>query len=177
MRILLDMDGVVADFLGLLLKQYNHLTGENVKRQDIRHVRVGKSVKDPMTIRKLIESTGFIRNLDPLPGAIDGVNSLVKGGHDVVFVSNGTNCETSGHEKRDWLKYHFNKTWDIVPLVLTYHKYLVRGDCLVDDNPKHLRNLDKSTTPLLWNHPYNANVQDYIRIYDWSNLLDWVSRQ
>ena len=79
-------------------------------------------------------------------------------------------------KKRDWLKYYFSKTWQIPPLVLTYWKHLVRGDCLVDDNPKNLKNLDPSTTPLLWHHPYNTDVQDYIRIYDWGNLLDWVSR-
>ncbi len=176
MRILLDMDGVVADFLGSLIKQYNYLTGEKIKVRDITHIKTSKCVGDPITLKRLINGVGFIRNLEPMRGAIDGVQTLVRQGHDVVFVSNSTSCITSGHEKRDWLKYYFSKTWQIPPLVLTYWKHLVRGDCLVDDNPKNLKNLDPSTTPLLWHHPYNTDVQDYIRIYDWGNLLDWVSR-
>ena len=177
MRILLDMDGVVADFIKELLKQYNYLTGENVKKGDITHVNASKCVHDPLTLKRLINGVGFIRNLPPIPGAIEGVETLVRQGHDVVFVSNGTNCITSGHEKRDWLNYHFSKTWQKAPLVLTYHKHLVRGDCLVDDNPRNLEKLDPSTTPLIWHCPYNTGVQKYTRVYDWSDLLDWVSRQ
>lgn len=177
MKILLDMDGVVVDFLGPLLKQYNFLTNENIKRQDVTHMKTSKCVGDPYTLNKLINSVGFIRNLPPIDGAIDGVKTLIRQGHEVVFVSNGTRCPTSGHEKRDWLNYYFSAEWKIAPLVLTYFKYHVRGDCLVDDNPKNFNNLDPSTVPLLWHHPYNTDITKYQKIYDWSNLLDWVSRQ
>jgi len=180
MRILLDMDGVVADFMGPWLKQYNYLTGEKVTLNDIHGLNTKKYVGDPFTLNKIKDSVGFIRNLPPLPGAIDGVETLHRLGHDVVFVSNGTNCPTSGHEKRDWLKFYFSKLWQFPKLVLTYHKYLVKGDCLVDDHPRNLENLDPSCAPLLWHQKYNSNITGYTgytRIYDWSNLLDWVSRQ
>ena len=177
MRILLDLDGVVVDFMNPWLKMYNYLTGENVCLQDIHSFKTSNYVGDPYTLRQIKDSVGFIRNLPPLPGALEGVEELLKKGHEVVFVSNGTNCITSGHEKRDWLKYYFSKTWKFPPLVHTYHKYLVRGDCLVDDDPKNFENLDPSTTPLLWHYNFNADVKGFTRIYDWSNLLDWVDRQ
>ena len=174
MIVLLDMDGVVADFTGKLIEMYNHLTNEGVKMSDIRSVKTTKWVGDPYTMRKIIDSTGFIRNLSPLPGAIDGVREIHKAGHKIFFVSNGTNCTTSGHEKRDWLNYYFGDLWKKAPLVLTYYKHLVRGDCLVDDNVKNLQNLHPTTHPLLWHQPYNADVLGYERVYDWSHLLDWI---
>lgn len=174
MRILLDMDGVVVDFMGPWLEMYNHLTNEGVELDQIKSMKTRKWVGDPMTLMRIKDSVGFVRNLPPKDGAIDGVKELIKLGHEIVFVSNGTNCPTSGHEKRDWLKYHFHKEWQYAPLVLTYHKHLVRGDCLLDDNPKNLEKLHSSTTPLLWHYSYNSDVLDYTRIYDWGHFLDWV---
>lgn len=171
------MDGVVADFMKSLLEQYNHLTGENIKLCDIHGIKTSKYVSDPYTLSRIKDSVGFIRGLDPMPGAIEGVETLYKWGHEIVFVSNGTNCPTSEHEKRDWLRYHFSKLWKIPKLVLTYYKYLVPGDCLADDNPKNFQNLTPSTVPLLWHHNYNASITGYTRIYDWSNFLDWVQRR
>ena len=149
----LDMDGVIADFTGSLLEMYNHMTNEGVSLSDIKSVKTSKWVQDPYTLKKLIESPGFIRGLPPLPGAIDGVKEIIKKGHEVVFISNGTNCASSAAEKREWLRYYFKNTWRIPPLVLTFFKHFVRCDCLVDDNPRNFKNLDPSTTPLLWHQP------------------------
>lgn len=174
MLILLDMDGVVVDFLPQLLEKYNFLTNEGVQIDYIKGVKTHKYVGDPMTLKRIKDSVGFLSSLPPIDGAIEGVGSLVKDGHEVIFVSNGTNCPTSGHEKRDWLKYHFSKLWNIAPLVLTYHKRFVRGDILVDDNPNNLANLHPTTTGLLWHYNYNAFVTGFERIYSWDHLLQWV---
>lgn len=177
MLILLDMDGPVANFMKGWLEQYNFITKENVRVQDIKGLNTSKFVSEPFILKRIKDSVGFIRNLEPIDGAIEGIETLHKQGHEIVFVSNGTNCPTSGHEKRDWLKFYLGHLWKFPPLVLTYHKHYVRGDCLIDDQPKNLENLDASTTPLLWHCSYNADVKGYTRIYDWSSLLDWVSRQ
>lgn len=172
----LDMDGVLADFTGKLIEQYNHLTNEKIKMSDIRTDNIGKYVGDPFLIRKLKEAPGFIRSLEPLDGAIDAVHQLVKDGHDVRFISNATNCVSSGHEKREWLKYHFSKLWDKAPLALMWDKSWVRGDVLLDDTPRNLANLEPDIKGLLFHQHYNASVTGYDRIYDWSQFIDWVNR-
>jgi len=174
MRILLDMDGVVADFMTPWLEQYNELTGEGVKLSDITGPDAAKFVGDPYLLKRIKDSCGFMRALKPLPGAIDGVAQLHSDGHDIVFVSNGTNCPTSMHEKRDWLKFYFHRQWKYVPLVLTYHKYLVRGDVLLEDTPRNLEKLEHGTKGLLYHHKYNAQETRFERIYDWSHFLQWV---
>lgn len=176
MRVLLDMDGVITDFIPKLLEMYNYLTNENVKVEDVRGLKTKEYVGDPYTLKKVMESPGFIRNLSPAVGAIEGVTKIHKLGHEIVFVSNATNCPTSGFEKRDWLNYYFKDIWDIAPLVLTYYKHYVRGDVLVDDNPKNFKNLHATTQALLWHQNYNASVTGFERIYGWDHLIDWIAQ-
>jgi len=176
--VLLDMDGVVADLTNTLLDQYNYLTNEKIAIDQIKSTKTFKWVGDPMLMKKLLECPGFMRGLPPIDGAIEGVEKLVKLGYDVVFVSNATNGPTSGHEKREWLKFYFSKTWTkYVPLILTHQKYRVRGDVLLDDDPKNFENL-RETKGLLFNQPYNASLivsGNVERIYGWDHFLDWLS--
>lgn len=72
------MDGVVADLVPHLLEQYNYLTNENIKIEDIRSNKISKWVGDPFLVRKLIETTGFMRGLPPTNGAIDTIEQLKK---------------------------------------------------------------------------------------------------
>lgn len=176
MLILLDLDGVVADFRASVVEQYNFLTGENIKQRDLVYYKTAKCVSNPAIINKIINSPGFMRGLKPIDGAIDAINELHRKGHEIVFVSNGSNCPTSGHEKREWLKYYFSKTWKIAPLIITYYKHYVRGDCLLDDRASNLENLYPDCKRLLFDAPYNQDERRFERIYDWSHFLDWVER-
>lgn len=177
MIILLDMDGVCADFTGSLLEQYNHHTNEGVKLSDIKTNQTGKHVKNRWLLKSIKDSTGFLRNLRPLPGAVEAVKKLHKDGHDVCFVSNGTNCPSAGFEKREWLKYYFGRVWKYPPLVLTKEKFRVRGDCLLDDDPKNLKGLYPETKGLLFHQPYNAAARgNFERISGWDHFLDWVKK-
>jgi 5'-nucleotidase len=176
MRLVLDMDGVIADFMKRWLEQYNHLTGENVQVNDITGPKTSKFVKDPHTLYRLKDAPGFIRSLEPMPGAIDGVHELHSKGHEIIFLSNGTRCPSSGHEKREWLFYYFHRLWKIPPLILAYagHKKYVPGDVLLEDTPKNLENLEYGTKALLFHNRSNAEETRFERIYDWSHFLQWV---
>jgi len=170
------MDGVVADFVGHLIKQYNHYTGENIKISDITGMKTSKFVEDPGILYRIKNSPGFIRGLPPINGAIDAIHQLHSDGHEIIFVSNGTKAPSSGHEKREWLHYYFHRLWQIPPLVLLHAKYkkYIPGDVLLEDTPQNLENLEFGTKPLLFHHKYNLDENKFERIYDWSHFLSWI---
>lgn len=176
MRILLDMDGVICDFLGPLIEQYNHLTGEGVKMESIVTYQTAKYVRKRGVLFGIKDSPGFIRNLQPYPDALESIELLHDAGHDIVFVSNATNAPSSGHEKREWLKYYLGHLWSKPQLVLTYHKYLVKGDVLLEDSPSNLEKLDDDVKAVLFHQHYNAQENRFERVYGWSDFLDWVER-
>ena len=175
MKILLDMDGPMALFMDRLIERYNHVTKENISILDVKTNATSRYFKNYVLRKKIMEEPGFIYSLAPVEGAIDGVEALHNAGHEIVFVSNATNGPTSGHEKRNWLKFYFNHIWKYPPLILTKQKWHVRGDCILDDNPINFENLDPSTKPLLFSEPYNLNVSGFERINDWEHFLKWVA--
>jgi len=179
LRVLLDMDGVLAQFMPALIEQYNFLTSEHILESDITSFNVGDFVNDPFLVKKIMNNVGFLRGLEPYDGAIEAVNYLVGQGHEVAFVSSPTNCPTAGYEKREWLNYYFSKTWKKAPLiaVTTGMKYYIRGDVLVDDDPKNLTGLHPTTKGLLWHTKQNASATGYERIYSFDHLIDWIEKE
>ena len=175
MILLIDMDGVVVDFVRPWLERYNALTGENVKYSDITGPNTSKFVGEPFLLKKIKDSVGFISRLPPIKDAVETITELHNSGNEIVFVSNGTNCPTSGHEKRDWLKFYFHRLWKFPPLVLTHKKHYVRGDVLLEDTSKNLEDLHVDTKGLLFHQKYNANENKFERIYDWSHFMQWVT--
>ena len=178
MKILLDMDGVLAQFIPALIEEYNFLTNEHISEDEIKSFNVKDYVNDPFLVGRIKNATGFARNLKPYDGALDAVNFLVGAGHEILFVSCPTNCPTSAHEKREWLNYYFSKLWQKAPLITTPPgmKKHVRGDVLVDDDPKNLDDLHPATKGLLWHTRQNAAVTGYERVYSWDHLIDWIEK-
>lgn len=170
------MDGVMADFVPTWIKFYNHITNEAVKLEDIKSHKVSKYVKDQYTLRRIKDSPGFIRGLPPCEGSVEAIFRLHKAGHKICFVSNGTNCPSSGHEKREWLYYYFHKLWDKAPLMLGHDKTWARVDVMIDDDPKNLQDQPPGVHRILWDTTYNRSVNDktFVRISSWTDLEDWI---
>ena len=75
----------------------------------------------------------FFRDLDPIEDAIESINTL-RTKYDVYFLTRPSvknpMCYT---EKRDWVGKYFDYEM-CEKLILCYHKHLVMGDYLIDDN-------------------------------------------
>lgn len=140
MRVLIDLDGVVADW-GLGYDRWArwyllHLYGGIPYRERTTWDLCLNLTPEGVEINKrIMELPGFYRNLQPIPGAVAAVQTLIRAGHDVWFVSTPhPHNPTCASDKYAWVEEHFGfemkrKT------ILTDDKTMIRGDVLIDDRP------------------------------------------
>lgn len=177
MIILLDQDGVLADF------EHAFLDAWRVRHPDIAPVefedRKSFHIREdyPPELRGMAEAIytapGFIRNLPPVPGALQAVKELLALGMDVrICTSPLTQFENCVAEKYLWVEKNLGRD-ATARLILTKDKTLVQGNLLIDDKPQ----IEGAVTPrwkhILFDAPYNRHVNDHPRITwnNWRNVL------
>lgn len=112
-RVFIDMDGVLADFDGLVRKL--GLEGEKA-------------------IQKLVEFPNTFLRLQPFPGANDAVETLIKRGFDVWVATRPAPSHPYTYaDKAIWIIQHFPLLKK--KLIMTQDKGLLgdAGDILIDD--------------------------------------------
>jgi 5'(3')-deoxyribonucleotidase len=108
-RIFVDLDGVIVDFDGY--KKETGLTGDEVKK-----------------------IPGAYLSMQPIPGAIEAVRSLIGMGFDVWIASKPpTGIPWAYADKANWVLQHLPELKR--KIILTHNKGLLgdRGDWLIDD--------------------------------------------
>lgn len=162
MLILLDQDGVLADFEGGF---YRAWTARNHAHPAIplEARRVFHLVAEyPSHLSELVMETysapGFFRDLQPIPGALDAIRDLLELGHDVRIctapINQYRNCVP---EKFEWVERHLGHDF-INRIVLTKDKTLVHGDVLVDDKPEVTGGIKPHWQHIVYDQPYNRHV-------------------
>lgn len=135
--VLVDMDSIIVNFMDGLLDAYASAGGEAVYTDDIKGWDMGRYVQDPTLLFDCMYRKGFFRNLKPLPGALDALMELQSLGHNIVIVTSPCTPH-SASEKIEWLDEHcpFLGTKDYF---IGHHKWMVRGDVLIDDGLHNAR--------------------------------------
>ncbi len=180
--VLLDVDGVIANFLGATLNRLNAAgkevpyTEENWPSWDIAETI--PQHKD--FLHKIWSSKYFCTGIPPYNGAVEGVLNLTSVA-DVYFVTAPAwYSEYWMDERYCWLEYHFKHKIPIKDrLIFTRAKHLVQGDIFVDDNYKHVMDHPNSQTmdkfSLLWSRPYNKFHQTYCPVVrNWDELYSYA---
>lgn len=177
MLILLDQDGVLADF------EHAFLTAWKARHPDIAPVEYADRTSFyilenyPAELRPLATAIytapGFIRNLPPVPGALNAVKELLALGMDVrICTSPLSQFENCVAEKYLWVEQHLGRD-ATNRLILTKDKTLVQGDLLIDDKPEIHGAVRPRWKHILFDAPYNRHVTDRPRINwaNWRNVL------
>lgn len=171
MRILLDCDGILADFVGATLDYLNMgpvvkgymLTPDQVDGCDIAK-SLGLDDFDSGRLYSHWRSAGFASALKPYYGAKDFVRELRKRGDVVVVTTPLKDSLTWCWERTAWLSRHYGLT----DVVFTRDKSLVSGDVLIDDHPTQLQNFPGRR--ILLDRPWNRSA-DLPRVYSYSEIL------
>ncbi len=153
-QILLDCDGVLANFVGGALKELKKATGIYLKEQDITgpfHRVLDRSTWRDIQI--LVAQPSFCQNLNWYPDAKSFVNSCKQLGK-VLVVTKPWFSYSWCFERDEWLYPYM----DISNVVYTHHKEVVRGDVLVEDTAENIDawlQANPGGTGILINRPWN----------------------
>jgi len=176
MLILLDQDGVLADFELAFHKAWS-LSGQSnpplsLENRRSFYVRDDYPAECRGAIEAIYTSPGFYRNLPPIPGAVDAVMELLAAGHDVrIYTSPLTAYRNCVSEKYEWVEQHFGLDF-VARLIVTKDKTIVHGDILVDDKPDVTGTRSPDWRHVVFDQPYNRMSRaPRINWTDWRSVL------
>jgi 5'-nucleotidase len=169
LEILVDLDGICADFMGTLVDMYNTYEAEDDQGVELESCKGRLPDWTPMgkDLWKYVNAPGFYSQLPPLPGAVDALERLKDAGHEVVILTSpGANPQAAA-EKLIWCRKHmpFLNHHDVI---VTPRKHQCCGDVFIDDDQQKIAKMRKRwphTKMLGIEWPYNreeAKAWDFL---------------
>jgi len=170
LRIAIDMDEVIADFLPKHLAVYNRdyderLTPEDLVGTKLRFLRPERE----NAITEYLRDPSFFRDLAPTPHSRDVVRELSER-FEVFIATAAMEFPSSFTAKYEWLREHFDFL-DDDHYVFCGDKSIIHADFLIDDNPKHFKRF--SGRALLFDAPHNRHETAYTRVNDWLHVREY----
>ncbi|MEM9680945.1 MAG: 5'(3')-deoxyribonucleotidase [Bacteroidota bacterium] len=168
MTIFVDMDDVLADTYGKHIELYNEEFQEQLTLAHFQSGEVWQNVPEvrQASIYKHLHVPGFFRTLEPIKDS-QAIMEKLCDKHDVYIASAATEFPNSLHEKSDWLDEHFPFiNWQ--HRIMCGHKFILRGDLLIDDRTYNLERFQGDT--LLFTSPHNINDNGYTRVNSWLDV-------
>lgn len=166
-RILVDMDGVLADVYSQFLKLEFQETGKQRSFEDT----YGKTEDEAFPYYdKHVRSEGFFGTAPIIDGSVEGLKYL-NDKYEVIILSSATEFPKSLYEKEMWLNINFPFiTWQ--QMIFCGRKDVVSGDVMIDDHPKNLNSFQGEK--IIFTQPHNINITmpDCKRVYSWSEIID-----
>lgn len=168
MRIIIDMDEVIADTYTEFGLRYSQRFGVTVTDKELE----GKKYYDlpgAADLRNEMFKPGFFRHLPVMDGAKEVVRELYDK-HEVYIVTTATEFKFSMLDKWEWLEEHFPFIHH-KRMVFCGDKSIVYGDYMIDDK---VRNLAPFTgTGLLFTSPHNINDTGFQRVGNWEEIGEY----
>lgn len=164
--VLLDCDGVMADFVGSYLAAVRNVTGKSFTHEQVTEWDMDKALgltPEEARAAKATITYDFCASIKPIEGAIEGASALMKVADVYVVTSPWNSCVGWTHAREGWLKKHLGIKPDRI--LHGAAKHLVEGDFLVDDKTSTVVKWQEyrpaRRTGVLWDGPWNAKDEWY----------------
>ena len=180
-RVLIDVDGVIANFQKRFVEVAAQILGRefdeasSMTQWDVEKA-LGLSDEEKDAVYEVVNAPGFCMNLPEIPGAVDGIKRLMKYADVYFLTSPNKKSPTWVFERGAWLVERFGKELG-EKVINTHHKYTIYGDIFIDDKPSHVEewqaqigNLNPNAQGLLWAWPFNEG-SEVPRVADWQDVL------
>lgn len=182
MRVGLDLDGVIAEFVGPFLRRYNDLFGEARTREDvIRYSFDDAFGTDDGRCGRLIAQLagdGFYAALDPVPGAVSCVRSIEARCQQVCVVT--SRPSRLREETEGWMQRH-----GLCGLGLHFAAHGAKAatgpwDVFVEDSAEEASSLAETCQSVIlmdapWNR-WSSLPRNVCRAYGWDEVLEIITR-
>jgi 5'(3')-deoxyribonucleotidase len=188
-----DVDDVVADLSAAWYGAYNQDYGDALKPDAVASWDLHLYVKQECgaKIYDYLLDPHLYERVEPVKGAIEGVQRLMQMGHEVVFVT--ANVYGMTDQKARWLERHGFVRGDgrqlFLPreLVVARDKSLLDADLLIDDGPHHVVSWvgRRRRRALLFDRPHNRKLDDEVpsafwayctRVCSWEEIVAEVGK-
>lgn len=170
MIVAVDIDEVCAALMPEWIARYNRKYDDTLTPEQITSWDLSLLVKP--TCGKHIFSfltPDIYDRVQPIPGALQAVESLRYAGHRVIFVTAG-----NADAKRAWLVRHgfLSKGWKQPDYFACFDKSLIRADVLIDDGPHNLATFPGEC--ILIDQPHNRDCDAPFRARDLVDAVRFV---
>jgi 5'-nucleotidase len=153
-RILVDMDGVLADVYPRFFELYEKETGNRKTMDELTGLKEGEAFPE---LFRWVETPGFFRTVPVMHGS-QRVLRLLNETYEIIVISMATEFPLSLTDKQLWMNDHFPFiSWK--QIVFCGNKSLIPADLMIDDHFKNLDNFEGET--ILFIQPHNISNIDH----------------
>ncbi|WP_431124123.1 5' nucleotidase, NT5C type [Flagellimonas flava] len=168
MTLFVDMDEVLADTYLAHLELYEQDYGIKLNPEDYQGKEAWESVPKEHSayMKGHAWEKGFFRDLKLIEGSQKVMSELDKK-YELYIASAAMQFPESLKEKSDWLDEFF----PFIPWqrrILCGHKYILKGDILIDDRAYNLENFEGRS--IMFSSPHNINTNGFERANNWEEI-------
>ncbi len=186
MKLALDCDDVLADYIGTLAEAYNGRFGTayctEQFRPDLEALDTILGEEGMRNLFLLFNDEGYVLGLPPVKGAVEGVRELTSVGLDLYVIT--SRVSTPPEWTQQWLTEQFGPVFSGVFYGGMVNGRISKGELCrqyeialcVEDHPGNAYGLrEQGIRTLLLDYPWNQDVPEgplIKRVKDWKEIVE-----